>query len=134
MNYTCLDGTWKKQVHLYDREGEPYTEWRNCKITEVPLNTLLDEYENIIYELSEKEIQKHNLKETIFKQEQEIIKNTDFNTLYGANNKDVRKSHLDQVLADKYQEKIDLNFSIDYLKRYIGLLKEVVRSKRWQNE
>ena len=87
------------------------------------------EWEDLITELTNKEIEFHNLKEKIFTKEQEAIKKTDFNKLYGANNKDVRKAHLDKIMAEDYQTKQDLEFSIDYLKRRISFLKAMTYMK-----
>lgn len=89
----------------------------------------LTEWTNLITELSFKEIQFHNLKEKIFTKEQDIIKNTNFNDLYGANNKDVRKAHLDKEMAEDYEEKLDLEWRMDYVKRRISFLKQLIHTK-----
>ena len=89
----------------------------------------LAEWSSLITELSDKEVEFHTLKEDIFAREQEIIKTTNFKTIYGANNKDVRKEHLDRIMADSYKAKQDLEFSIDYLKRRISFLKALIHTK-----
>ena len=56
------------------------------------------------------------------------------NTLYGANNKDVRKKHLDEIMAEDYKNKKDLQFSIDYLERRISYLKSLIYTKNISRE
>lgn len=94
----------------------------------------LSEWSSLVTELSSKEIDLHYLKEDIFKKEQDIIEKTDFNNLYGANNKDVRKKHLDGIMAEDYKKKKDLEFSIDYLGRRISYLKSLIYSKNISRE
>ena len=94
----------------------------------------LSEWSSLVTELSSKEIDLYYLKEDIFKKEQDIIKKTDFNTLYGANNKDVRKKHLDGIMAEDYKNKKDLQFSIDYLERRISYLKSLIYTKNISRE
>lgn len=94
-----------------------------------PVIDNLSEWSSRITELSVDEIALDNLKEKIFNKEQEIIKNTDFNKLYGANNKDVRKAHLDKEMLEDYERKKDLEFSIDYNKRRISFLKQLIHTK-----
>lgn len=89
----------------------------------------LYEWSSLITELSEKEIQFHDLKEAIFKKEQEIINTFNFEEVYGKNNKDVRKSHLDKVMGEEYKVKQELEFSIDFLKRRIPFLKQLIYTK-----
>ena len=90
----------------------------------------MNRWEELVTELKKKKKELYELKEAIFNKEQEIIRKTDFNKLYNVNNKDVRKEHLDKVLADDYAAKKDLEFRIDFIKQYTPLLKEVVRCKR----
>ena len=97
---------------------------------QTPVDVLLTAWEEMILELSEKEIRKYELKEDNFNKQQEIIKTTDFNGLYGKNNKDVRKLHVDKIMADDFKEEKDLEFSIGYLEREINFLKELVRAKQ----
>ena len=88
------------------------------------------EWEKYIRELSEKEIDLINLKETYAEQEQEILSNTDFKELYGANNDKVRKNHIKKELKSLEDAKNDLNVSIDYLKRRIDFIKSIMAMQR----
>ena len=82
----------------------------------------LKEYEDLINELSEKEV--YQVKAM------EIEATTDFKALYGKNNADIRKQHISQELADWYTTIKDLEFSIDYISRRISFLRELIRTKR----
>ena len=129
-----LIGTqWYNVVESFNPEiGDKYTVKSRKSIVDIPVQVLLDKWEDLVIELSEKEKELYELKEAIFNKEQEIIRKTDFNKLYNANNKDVRKEHLDKVLADDYAAKKDLEFRIDFIKQYIPLLKEVIRTKKME--
>lgn len=105
-------------------------EYETISAVQTPIDVLLTAWEEMILELSEKEIRKYELKEDNFNKQQEIIKTTDFNGLYGKNNKDVRKLHVDKIMADDFKEEKDLEFSIGYLEREINFLKELVRAKQ----
>ena len=105
-------------------------EYETISAVQTPVDVLLTAWEEMILELSEKEIRKYELKEDNFNKQQEIIKTTDFNGLYGKNNKDVRKLHVDKIMADDFKEEKDLEFSIGYLEREINFLKELVRAKQ----
>ena len=105
-------------------------EYETISAVQTPVDVLLTAWEEMILELSEKEIRKYKLKEDNFNKQQEIIKTTDFNGLYGKNNKDVRKLHVDKIMADDFKEEKDLEFSIGYLEREINFLKELVRVKQ----
>ena len=105
-------------------------EYETISAVQTPVDVLLTAWEEMIIELSEKEIRKYELKEDNFNKQQEIIKTTDFNGLYGKNNKDVRKLHVDKIMADDFKEEKDLEFSIGYLEREINFLKELVRAKQ----
>ena len=128
-----IDKYWYKVAEGFDPEiGEKYTVKTIVSIVDVPIPVLLNTWEELVIELSDKEKELYNLKEEIFNKEQEIIRKMDFNKLYNANNKDVRKEHLDKVLADDYAAKKDLEFRIDFIKQYIPLLKEVIRTKKME--
>ena len=87
------------------------------------------EWSNIITELSEKEVALYKWKEIYNVKSEEIIKNTDFKALYGKNNEKVRKDHVKQELIDWDKTITDLEFSIDYLKRRISFLRQLVNTK-----
>ena len=88
------------------------------------------EWESAIIELSEKEVDLINLKELYSEQEQEILSNTDFKELYGANNDKVRKNHIKKELKSLEDAKNDLIVSIDYLKRRIDFIKNIMAMQR----
>ena len=124
---------------LFD-DGTVERDWRYVPVTDVPLNNLLCEYECLVNELSSKEISYFTKKETyngyFTKKEtynalnEKIIQETDFKSLYGKDNAEVRKQHVKGELSDLYSELKDLEFSIDWIKYYIPFLREVIRSKR----
>lgn len=94
------------------------------------IQELLDKWETLINKVSMMEIEYYQLKEEIFNEEQKIIKNTDFNALYGANNKDVRKEHLDKSMKEQYDLRKALEIDIDANKRRIYLYAEKVKCLR----
>ena len=85
------------------------------------------EWEKAINELSKKEIEIINLKETYAQLEQDIIDNTDFKELYGANNQKVRDNHVKNELKDLVDKKTDLQIRIDFLKRRIDFIRSLMR-------
>lgn len=94
------------------------------------INDDLEEYNATIIELSEKEIALYEWKQVYDIKAEAIVKETDFKTLYGANNQKVRDTHIRNELSDWYDTIKDLEFSINYLSRRIGYLKELIRTKR----
>ena len=115
------------QFKVSDAKGEYYVK---CSSTVVPLPELLEHWENLIEELSNKEIALYKWKEIYEIKANEIIEHTDFKELYGANNQKVRDNHVRNELSDWYENIKDLEFSINYLSRRIGYLKELIRTKR----
>ena len=94
------------------------------------IEQILSKWETLINKVSMQEIQLYELKEEIFNEEQSIIKNTDFNSLYGKNNKDVRKEHLDKTMKPKNDLKKSLEIDIDSNKRRITYYAEKTRCLR----
>ena len=90
----------------------------------------LHEWENLIEELSMKEIALYKWKECYQIKSDEIIAHTDFKELYGANNQKVRDNHVRNELIDWYDTIKDLEFSIDYISRRISFLRELVKCER----
>lgn len=130
-----IDNEWFNVTESFNPEtGEKHTVKNKHGIVDVPVSVLLDTWEDLVIGLSDKEKELYELKESIFNKEQEIIRTTDFQKLYKKNNKDVRKEHLDKVLADDYTKKKDLEFRIDFIKQYVPLLKEVIRAKQSMGE
>lgn len=90
----------------------------------------LEEWSKLVTELSEKEVALYKWKECYQVKSDEIIANTDFKALYGANNQKVRDNHVKSELSDWHNTIKDLEFSIDYISRRISYLKELIRTKR----
>ena len=95
----------------------------------VDVLVLLSEWEDLVDELSEKEIALYQWKECYQIKADEIIANTDFKALYGANNQKVRDNHVKTELSDWYSIIKELEFSIDWIARRISFLRELIRTK-----
>lgn len=89
----------------------------------------LTEWSSLITELSHKEHDLLELKDIIFDKEQWIVSKTDFKTIYGKNNAEVRKLHLQKHMNGEYTNRRNLELSIDYLKRRISFLKQLIHTK-----
>lgn len=87
------------------------------------------EWENLIDELSRKEVEYYMLKETYNTLSEDIIATTDFKELYGKNNETVRKNHVKHELADIVKDLKTYEFSINYLTRRISFLKAMTYMK-----
>ncbi len=85
----------------------------------------LNEWKLAIEELSKKEIEYDKLKKEHFEKSEEIIRTTDFKKLYGKNNADVRKAHIQNVLSELTEDILDLKYGISYLKRKIDWYKAI---------
>ena len=96
---------------------------------EQKMEELFTELNSLIEEITDKEIALYQWKECYNIKSDEIIKNTNFKELYGANNADVRKTHVKNELTDWYDTIKNLEFSIDYIVRRISFLKELIRTK-----
>ena len=57
--YSFTDGKWMKHVENKDK----IMEWIPCSITDVPVDLLMEEWSNLIMELSNKEARLTELKE-----------------------------------------------------------------------
>ena len=118
------NGKWYQAV----KDGDKM-KWVQISITDVWPELLLLEWENLVHELSDKERDLHNLKEEYLHREQEIVATTDFKEIYGANNQKVRDRHVKETLSEMVEAKTNLQFSIDFIRNYIPLIKEVIRTK-----
>lgn len=94
------------------------------------MNDLLVEWEDLLEELSEKEIEYYYCKERYQSKADVIIAETDFKSLYKANNQKVRDNHVKNELSKDHLHLKNLEFSIDWLNRRISFLRELVRTKR----
>lgn len=113
------------------REAE-FIKERFEEVAETPSNShtleeYFNEWEKAILELNDKGIELINLKESYAQIEQDIIDNTNFKELYGANNQKVRDNHVKNELKDLVDKKHDLELRIDYLKRRIDFIKSLMR-------
>ena len=88
------------------------------------------EWEELVNELSEKEVALFKWKEVYEIRAMEIENNTDFKELYGKNNEKIRKEHVKNELADWHYIIKDLEFSIAWITRRISFLRELVKCKR----
>ena len=93
-------------------------------------NDYLREWEELVNELSEKEIALFKWKEVYEIRAMEIENNTDFKELYGKNNEKVRREHIKNELADWHYIIKDLEFSIAWITRRISFLRELVKCER----
>lgn len=106
--------------------------WLAIPALDVPKSMLLLTYEDLIVELSRKETEYMRLKEQYNQKEFEIVYMSDINfkELYGSTSEKVRKQHANIVLKKLKTEINNLELSIDWLKRYISFLRELIRTKR----
>lgn len=89
----------------------------------------LYEWSKLITDLGDKEVKYYNLKEKYNELSEKIITSTDFKELYGKNNETVRKNHVKNELSDMVKEIKSLEFDIDYCKRRISFLKQLIHTK-----
>ena len=129
-DYELENGIWKKSVVEMDKDGNESVKMVTCLITDIPVDVLLMEWEDLVTELSAKEVAYFNLKEYYESESHHLETTVDFKELYGKNNADVRKHHIKMELSDVYDEMKDLEFGINWIRQYIPLLKEVIRSKQ----
>ena len=128
--YTFNGRYWEQSIPLMDKDGNESLDWQVVPITVVPVIVLLQVYEDMIVELSDKEVELYSLKEAYLIAERKIIEETNFKELYGANNQKVRDQHVKAELQDLVDKKASLQFSIDFIRNYIPLLREVLRCKQ----
>ena len=127
------DGHWYglfKDPVTIDGEVIDERDWRIVMITEVPVDVLLVEWHFLVHEVSDKEAELLKLKEYIQSESFHIETTVDFKELYGKNNADVRKHHIKVELSDVFDKVQSLELSINWIRSYIPLLKEVVRCKQ----
>ena len=135
LDYKCEDGCWKALVDdkiPMTTDGRSVPDWRPVLCHEVPVKYLLETYHCMIVELTHKETKYMELKEQYNSKEFEIVymSDIDFKELYGSTSEKVRKQHANTVLKKLKTEINNLELSIDWLKRYISFLKELIRTKR----
>ena len=122
------DGRWKRVTVIDEETGR--RGWEHISIVDVPVRCLVYEWEQLVIELSEKEFELLKQKEYIAMKSFELEQTVDFKELYGKNNADSRKHHIKGELADVFDEVTALELGINWIRSYIPLLKEVIRSKQ----
>ena len=132
MMFELVDGKWKMGVSELDKNGEETMKFLPCLVTDVPVDVLLEEWEDMVLELSQKEVELSTKKEQYNKREFEIVYMSDINfkELYGSTAEKVRKQHAKNELSELDSEINGLELSINWIRQYIPLLKEVIRCKR----
>lgn len=115
---------------LHD-DGTIERDWRPVLCHEVPVKYLLETYHCMIVELTYKETEYMELKEQYNSKEFEIVYMSDINfkELYGSTSEKVRKQHASTELKPLKTKLNGLELSIDYLKRYISFLKQLIHTK-----
>ena len=83
------------------------------------------EWEQLIEELNQKELELVKIKNEYLKQSEAIIDNTNFKELYGRNNESIRKLHIQTELKDLCEQKTKLESEIKYEIRRIDFLKNI---------
>ena len=96
-----------------------------------PVMDNLAEWSLLVTELSTKEIKLEKVKKDYDKKEFQIkyVDDINFKELYGRANDDTRKYHVEVTLQDLISEKESLELSINYLKRRISFLKQLIHTK-----
>ena len=123
------DGRWKEVTSIDEKTGN--RAWNHICIVDVPMMSLIKQYELLLIELSEKEVDLSSKKEEYANKEFEIVFMSDvnFKELYGSTSEKVRKQHAKNELSKLDGEIKALEFGINWIRGYIPLLKEAIRSK-----
>ena len=123
------DGRWKEVTSIDEKTGN--RAWNHISIVDVPMMSLIKQYELLLIELSEKEVDLSSKKEEYANNEFEIVfmSAVNFKELYGSTSEKVRKQHAKNELSKLDGEIKALEFGINWIKSYIPLLKEAIRSK-----
>ena len=133
-DYNFSDGKWSRYVNINrGKKDEPEKfEWVSCSIMTVPVNVLIDEWQALIGELSIKEEELMKVKAEYAEREFQIkyVEPIDFKELYGRANDDTRAYHVKVVCEELLDKKQNLELSVDFLKREIGLFRQVVSFKK----
>lgn len=125
-------GYWEQLIQYEGKDGEMVSEWCGCVITDVTVEDLIGEWERLVAELSNKEVDLSSKKEEYANKEFEIVFMSDvnFKELYGSTSEKVRKQHAKNELSKLDGEIKALEFGINWIRSYIPLLREVVRCKQ----
>jgi len=127
--YAFNGNGWVKYDPVIDIDGNETVKEMPVVVANVPVEYLLVEWEDLVFELSEKETRLIHLKEYIQSQSFHIETTFDFKEAYGKNNADIRRHHIQVELMEVFEEVRDLELSIGWIKQYIPLLRECIRVK-----
>ena len=117
--------------NLNEEDLAQYNEAKELRYsTDLTIGELLKEWEDLIEELTEKEIELIHLKKHYETESHRIETTVDFKEIYGKNNADIRKHHIKTELADVVDKMTLLRLSIDWINRRISLVRELVQVKR----
>ena len=104
-----------------------------------PVMDNLTEWSGLVTELSSKEIELYNKKEDYNVSSEKLLEDaakekaeTDYDVIkekYCGNNDKTRKKYVKDALADEAMELKQLEWSIDYIKRRISFLKQLIHTK-----
>lgn len=126
----------KGEFKVYEEE---ISDWIVVPVTTVPVGELLEAWSYLITELSAKEIQLYKKKAAYEASSEKLLEdaakekhekdNDIIKAKYGGNNDKTRKKYVKEMLAKENNEIKNLEFSIDYLKRRISFLKQLIHTK-----
>ena len=131
LNEEDIEGNIKFTEEMGWQEYHEECGWLAIPALDVPKSMLLVKYEELIVELSCKETEYMELKEQYNSEEFKIVYMSDINfkEFYGSTSEKVRKQHASIVLKHLKTKLNGLELSIDYLKRYIVFIRELIRVK-----
>jgi hypothetical protein len=126
------NGVWCREIPVIDDNGNEGFQFEPVTIVDVPVTVLLEEWEDLVLELSQKEVELSIKKEEYANKEFEIVFVSDINfkKLYDSTAEKVRKQHAKTVLSELDKEINALELGIAWIRQYIPLLKEVIRVKQ----
>lgn len=115
----------KGEWHLDDGKFDGVVQMVN-----VPVKDLLCAWEDLVSELSDKEVELANVREEHNRKEFEILTSFDFKKVYGKDNEKIRKAHVHNELFDLDKSISDLELSINWIRGYVPLLRECIKVKQ----
>ena len=123
-------GLWVQEVIVDETTDK--REFRVIPIYNVPTTCLLDEWEGLLLELSEKEAELVLVKGDYNQQEFDIVytSDIDFKSLYNSTSEKVRKQHAENELKPLKDKQNDLELGIAWIKNYLPFLREAIRIKK----
>ena len=123
----------EKEITINVRDLDIPDEFKDFLINS-PMKTTVEfdlyEWKTLVDELSDKEVALYEWKSVYNVKAMEIENTVDFKAIYGKNNADVRKRHIEGELAEWHSTIKDLEFSIDWITRRISFIRVLVKVKR----